>query len=789
MKKILRYSFAAILCIALAASCQQPEELVTDQFGDNLTLGAYGPNPVYRDGELTFIGSYLEDIVEVQVPGIDPITTIEVLEAGRESKIKVALTNTTEEVGYIVLVAKDGTKLTTQSELTYTEPIVLDDFTPKNAMPGDVITFKGDYMNLIQEVIFADNVIVAGDDILEKTRYELKVKVPANAITGAVALGDVDQIADPAAYANTKLTKEDLVIGNPTVTANASAAVKSGSKITVKGENLNMIEKIVFDGATLTEFDLASDGKSISFALPATAADGEYSFVSFAGNSFKAGEFESVKPSDLAADPQPVKADQMITITGKDLDVVDVVSFPDAGEAAWSTPDQFQTIQVYVPVQATEGDITLTMANGASVTVPYTLVKPTITEVSPLEIYAGDELTVTGTDLDLIVSATLGGKDVDLVPSNGGESLKLATAATSVSGKVVLTLANGTSVESADEVTVNYRSKVIVTSIPEAEHIGQPVSIEGTNLKLVETIYIGETKVTDYSLRTDSQIVFNMPWCKIGSYPVKFVLYDGDTEVQANPIEVLLEMEVTTIAEGEFVATGWGNQPYVGSDNDGTKFGIKAGDVLRLYFQPIDGEAGWQFQIVEGHWGPTYAAICSKGNNDESGSFTEIDYNGYYDITVTAEMATAFSTQQWWGGIFVLNGDNVKATKLDLIKYIAQEVTLWEGETAPSDWSGSAAIPLDAAAIAKIKAGQTITFYFDCDPSFDYWQVEFCTSWWTGIPSLMAANGGDRLFVNFEATDTKYSWVLTQDDVDQIAAQGGFLLCGNGVRGRQVTVL
>ena len=217
MKRLFIYTLAAVASLSVIASCQKYEELDTDQFSDGLTLSAYGPNPVYRSGELTFIGSHLEDIVEVQVPGISPLTSIEVLASGRESKIRVSLTNTTEEVGYIVLVSKDGTKLQTQSQISYTEPIVLDDFSPKNAMPGDVLTFTGDYMNLIQEVIFSGDVYVGSESIISKSRYELKVAVPANAVSGPVSLGDADQIANPDAFANTKMTKEDLQIGEPTV--------------------------------------------------------------------------------------------------------------------------------------------------------------------------------------------------------------------------------------------------------------------------------------------------------------------------------------------------------------------------------------------------------------------------------------------------------------------------------------------------------------------------------------------------------------------------------------------
>ncbi len=121
--------------------------------------------------------------------------------------------------------------------------------------------------------------------------------------------------------------------------------------------------------------------------------------------------------------------------------------------------------------------------------------------------------------------------------------------------------------------------------------------------------------------------------------------------------------------EGEAIADGWTNQPTILSDAglELVDAGATAGQTLYFYFEPL--EDAWQVKIVEGHWGPEYACICSEGN-DNGGEFTVYDLagnGGKYGLELTQEILDAALTQQWWGGAFLLNGDNIKCTKVTLL--------------------------------------------------------------------------------------------------------------------------
>ena len=124
-----------------------------------------------------------------------------------------------------------------------------------------------------------------------------------------------------------------------------------------------------------------------------------------------------------------------------------------------------------------------------------------------------------------------------------------------------------------------------------------------------------------------------------------------------------------TLWEGEAIADNWGNQPTILSDAglELVDAGATAGQTLYFYFEPL--EDAWQVKIVEGHWGPEYACICSEGN-DNDGEFTVYDLagnGGKYGLELTQEILDAALTQQWWGGAFLLNGDNIKCTKVTLL--------------------------------------------------------------------------------------------------------------------------
>ena len=803
MKNIFRYSILLALCSFVGLVSCAPEELSTDQFSDDaVVFGAFAPNPVVRGAELRIVGSNLDKIVEVQIPGSEPITEIEIVASGRVSEIRVITPAAGAEdasvTGPVVIVDNAGNTYKSKTDITFTEGIVLDSFSPATAMPGDVVTVKGDYLYNVQQVVLNNGVYVTGDQITEKSRRELKFIVPSNAVTGPVTIGDVDENNNPEGLIpNNVPSKTELVIGDPTVKAADRGMLKAGAEITVQGEYLDMIAKAAFrvttpaaeEGAeptvadTEVDFALAADNKSVKVALPATVVEGEIVLTSFAGKEFKAGTYTTVIPTEIAiAAETRYKAGLNAVVTGKDLDLVTKAEL--AGTALeFGYADNKVTFAI--PSKAVDGTVVLTLANGKTVaTEAIELVKPTITEMTPLELYAGDEnITVKGTDLDLIVAAALGGREAEFEYAN--EEIIVKTALTSVSGKVALTLDNGVVVESADEVKVNYHSLVIVTEMPAMQHIGQEVVLRGSNFSLVENIFIGDVKVTQYSLRTDEEVRFLMPWNKAGKYNLSFHLFSGDVETVATQIEVGLELDIKTIWEGEASLNWSGMQDLAWGGYDWST--VKPGTVLTAYFTLHEADY-WQVRFANGSWAslPTGVEIAGgEGNIPMTAGAT------YYAIKLTAADIDMLVNQ---GGL-VMTGANYTLTKLTLTSEISQEKTVWEGLADPQNY----AVNLELGGAdnsdwrnADLQVGQTIKIYFNLvDPAS--WSVQVFDAHWGGQISFSPEIGTQFNQDNWDGSLGYVSFVVTEQIHSAFTSSQGWgssiILQGAGLEFTQITLL
>ena len=769
MNKIFKFSAIAVAAILTLTGCKQ-EEINTDQYSnDKLAFSAFSPNPVYRGGEITVIGSNLDQVSEIQIPGVDPITSFNVTGSGRECKLVFTVPVDGPEEGKIVLVGKDGTRIESVAKLTYTEPIVFTSFSPSSAMPGDELTIKGDYLNLVKEVIFEGAAYVT--EFVSQSRYELKLTVPSNAISGRLVIGDSNEVLDPDNVANKVYSEGELTIGDPTVKSLSVAVSKPGELAVISGKYLNMISKLVFAGGVeVADFTVAEDGSSLTATIPATAQSGDVVAVDFAGKEFVAGALEMVKPSSLAAAPAPVKAFQELTISGADLDLVTTVTFPGAGNTEFYF-DKEKGIQVVVPAKATEGEITLSMANGDAVTVAFTLVHPAVTEVAPVELKAGETITVKGTDLDLVITATLGGKEVGVELIDG--DLVLQTYNTSVGGKIVLTLANGETVEPGETITLSYDSFIIVNEMPSAEHIGALVTLKGENFMMIENIFIGEQKVTGYVVRTDSEIQFTMPYNKVGVYDMYFDLFSGDRETCPTPIEVQLEQNITVIWQGYEDLGNWSNQPYLGEEHAFIEAGVKVGDKVRLYYTPL---ADWyQIQIFGGHWDSM--SFDQLGGNTISPQ-TLSDYCGYFEFEVTPANIGILCNPQDWGGALLAQGEAAAVTMVTMIHDIPQERDLWVGSEDLGNWSNQPNFGAEGALVEMgVKVGDLMRIYFT--PLADWWQIQLFDGHW-GALNLDELSGGQVVNPDTSTATSCFEFVITEGvyaQLTDIQGWGGTILC------------
>ena len=95
----------------------------------------------------------------------------------------------------------------------------------------------------------------------------------------------------------------------------------------------------------------------------------------------------------------------------------------------------------------------------------------------------------------------------------------------------------------------------------------------GTGFNAIESIWFGETKITAYSMRTDTEMVFTIPVSlEAGNYTPRFVLTTGEEETCALSIDVKGMVTTIVLFEGSHeMDQSWdgGKALYLGADQFG----------------------------------------------------------------------------------------------------------------------------------------------------------------------------------------------------------------------------
>lgn len=687
MKKINNiFTLLVMALMGLSLAACSNDDLDTNQYQGGVSLNAFGPSPVMRGGQLRFIGSNLDQIREVRIPGVDAITTIEVVKAGVPSEIRVTVPHDGPEVGNVVLVANNDQEITTKSTLTYTEGIVIKSITP-SAMPGDVIEIKGDddgYLNLIHSMAFADNVVVSEKDFLEHDRYTIKVKVPEDAKTGKLQFYTADLTVGDAAKLDYQIVLSDdrLIVGTPTVAkvkgrnevdAEGTITAKAGETVTVTGDYMQLIKAVKVGGVEITDLTIAEDGKSLSFVLPAEAPDGAIDLVCKSDVEVPAAMVETVRPSDCVAAPNPVKAGAALTISGKDMDLVTAVEFDNAealsGEAISVAADK--VVVTAVPETATEGKLRLVMANGQKVEVEFTLVKPTATGYNANPASAGSTIQITGTDLDLVKSVDFGGAEANVEKddvSADGTTLNVKVPMAAKSGAPVLKLANGVTIN-APELTIKEAVFCYVTELPgeDAElHAGKTFVLPIANGDKLTGVEIAG-KACQFIVSGNTLTVGAPDNAKKGT-SVRLISSNGEITYK---IDFIPNSEITTVIwTGAFAAGNWaqGFQTLAWGGYDWSK--VTPGTELVVTFG-VDPAVGYcQMRFANGNWAALPGTTELEGS-DKDGNIAMSNDAKEYRLVLTQAMIDKLTENG-----LVICGAGFILTKVALVEHISLEVDI-----------------------------------------------------------------------------------------------------------------
>ena len=633
MKKI--YNVLAVLVVVLMglslAACSKDEYDTNPYNKSGINLLAFGPSPNTRSQEIRITGTNLTAVEKVIFPGgtieragqTIKVNGAEVLKANFNSVDNENIyVNIPEETvpGQIKLVAGNDT-VTSEGTLTFKEPIEVTSITPVTGLNAeDEISIKGDYVYNIAEVIFPSGVAgapVAAEEFTYVSRKEIRLRVPLAAESGIITMND---------GAEWEVEYKDPI---EVITASVTSITPSadfGQEIKITGINLHTVESVLFPGGVPADFTVSADNKTITATVPAECKSGALSLLLYSGAALTTPEFAVPTVTIESATPKIdlVEGDE-VTLKGQNFNRVIGVSLPGVGDILDYNIVDDNTLTFTVPEEMTDGDVVLTQNNYITATVTV--------EMRKLEgvIWMGKE--------------NLSGWSNWGVFSWSGDIWNKFQQAINAAGQLTLHFK-----VTGDNAVFNLRMGDWSTPFSD---ISIPYGDDG-NIRPSQD----DTDIIINLTAEEQQAMF-------GDGGKGIVIWGDGIQLQyikfiaAGAERVLWEGNVDT-------NSGWTNIEGIGSDEGIELKAIdpQPGAILRIY---ADFSAGWQMKLLEGHWGPLYwgGADPDAAAPDDGMPAYDLDANGgCVKVTITQAMLDAAYTKQWWGGTFIIQGQNFVLKKL-----------------------------------------------------------------------------------------------------------------------------
>ena len=555
--------------------------------------------------------------------------------------------------------------------------------------------------------------------------------------------------------------------------------ITRGATMRVTGTKLNNVKEVLFPegnqkltpATTYIKGDFSLQGsEEMTVTIPDQCVPGKLRLVTQSGDTVESASFitfaEEIKVSSIA--PNPVHPGDIVTIKGEYVWNIGQVVFFDhvvvnAEDFMLNTRNE---IQVQVPMEAKTGDVAYNDgSDGAENTVieSLTVDAPKATGVSNAKPEFGDEITITGENLDLVATIDFPSvPGVEFTAAEDGKSIKVKVPANTVSGSIVMTSAAG--ITTSVDITVPLAT-VSSTSPVKDVKAGQTITIKGDKLdRIVEILLpaIDEPLVKGDFTQSATQISFVVPE---GMGDGKVILIQHENySVESDKISMYSEAPEYSIWAGSFTIGNWdgGMQELAWGGFDWST--VKPGQVLTVYLKP-DMSAGWsQIRLGNGSW---QALPGTADVNDLTAEDTK------FSVTLTQAMIDEMVAN---GGL-VICGAYFTVTKITLS---ILETTIWSGSTALGGWTGSVGdLSWGGYDWSQVAVGTTLKLYYEVDPSVGYINIRFGNGSWVALPST--AGWGNDGNASPDPSETSIKTVLTEADLEQLNNAGGLVICGAGI--------
>lgn len=564
--------------------------------------------------------------------------------------------------------------------------VVLQSFGPMPIARGAELKFIGLNLDKVTAVILPDNITIS--TFTKKEARLLTLTVPQEAVPGYVVLktpdGDIT-------------TKTTIGFSEPISIAGLTpATVKAGDELTITGDYLNLVEEVILtDRVTVTEDDFTSHTRTeIKLVVPAEAQTGKIAVSNGAEEPiivYSASTLTVTLPAFTTVTPNPVKAGTNLTIAGTNLDLVLSVKLGGGKviEAANFVSRTATQIVLAVPADTKDGKVILVPASGVEVSTATDLVMvvPTVS-VTPVTLKNGQDITVTGTNLDLVDHVIFGGDKQGTIKAGGTATQILVTVPDDAVDGVV------TFVTKADKEIAGPNLTMIVPAFssfsPTSARANSTVTLSGTDLDLVTKVIFTGGLEGSIGTRTGTSLAVTVPvGAKTGKITIvtkngtqvvsaiDFTLlanlptFGSYTETRGEPGKILtingtnMLLVKELIFPGEKKATAYGSKSdtrievYVPED---VTFGT---GTIRL--MTYEGEEGFFPELYFGGTDPvlnqTFCFFDFNGTGKDSWWGNAIGSGILNDPASSADGTPYWNINGmggsgWWDGLFFRNGSN-----------------------------------------------------------------------------------------------------------------------------------
>ncbi|HEX5153473.1 MAG TPA: IPT/TIG domain-containing protein [Parafilimonas sp.] len=337
-------------------------------------------------------------------------------------------------------------------------------FGPTGAQPGDTIRFFGNNLDKVTGIDFT-GASVAGSDFVSQTKTEIHVIVPAETEKGFVTLktpsGDIT-------------SKTQFNIGIAATVSSITDVARPGENITIKGDYLNWVTAVTFnDGKVVTAF-VSQNKTELQVTVPVDAQTGTL-VLAYGGTDSSTVEttdtLHVTLPMATSFSPNPAKHADELTITGTDLDLATKIYFSGVADAITAFVSQSASqIVVKVPASTVNGTITLEAASGVQTisSADLNILMPAVADMQPNPVDPEANLTITGTNLDLVTAIAFQNADpVTTFVSQSATQIVVKVPEGVTEGKIILSVLNSTlTVQSPDILKINGAIPPPVIALP-----------------------------------------------------------------------------------------------------------------------------------------------------------------------------------------------------------------------------------------------------------------------------------------------------------------------------------